>query len=122
MREDYDATAGVRGYKAMDRVACTIEKPHKRFRARPVDVRGVLPPPVGKGVRFAVLFTGIHIACGLEKGELLDGPLLDRNIGESLSQRFGGLLRAQEGRDNEKGRLALESLSELSGLHAAKIR
>ena len=69
----------------------------------------------------ALLFAGVPVTRGIKKGELLDGPLLDRNIGEALSQRFGGLLCAQEWRDDEKCWIAGEPLGEVPGLQVAKV-
>ena len=58
---------------------------------------------------------------GLEESELLDGPHLDGDIGESLSQRLGGLLRAQEWRDDEESWFAGNPIGEVHGLSASKV-
>ena len=51
----------------------------------------------------------------------MDGPLFDGNIGEPLSQRLGGLLRAQEWRGDEECRFAVEAFGKVSGLRAAEL-
>jgi hypothetical protein len=119
--EKDDAAAGVRAHQPTYRFARTVEKLRKRLGARSIDERMVSPLPVGQDMRVAVLFAGVPVARGIEKGELLDGPLLDRNIGEALSQRFGGLLCAQEWRDDEERWIAGEPLGEAPGLLVSKI-
>src|SRR5271170_4952453 len=121
MTEKDDAATGARAHQSTYRFARSVEKLRKRLGARSIDERMVSPLPVGQDMRVALLFAGAPVARRIEKGELLDGPLLDRNIGEALSQRLGGLLCAQEWRDDEERWIAGEPLGEVPGLQVSKV-
>jgi hypothetical protein len=72
-------------------------------------------------MRHLLFFAGAVVARWLQVGELLNGPLFDLNVWESLQQRFRRLARTQERRVKEERRLAVAALRESLCLRVAKL-
>ena len=82
--EDDDAASGVHLGQAAGGVAGAVEKERERFGCGAVEICGVAALPVCVDVGQLLFFMGAVVAGWFKIGELVNGPILDGDIGKPL--------------------------------------
>ena len=113
--------AGERRQAAME-VAEPTHEGAEGLGVRPIAIVGIAAPPVVLDPRPADVGRGAAAACRTEIGELLDRPDLARRAGPAFADRRGGLVRAQERRDDQQIGLAIDAAGDLVRLRVAERR